>query len=113
MDKAFVVKRVAEKLWSTENAIDEAIAETSKLMGELVEGRKALQVPHLLTDEATMKIAASMAAMAEARKSMIEAHHALNETRLRLGVRTKMEIPHNSSAFHENNVVMGEQRQAR
>ncbi len=101
MEKVFVVKKVAEKLWSTENAIDSAIAEAAKLMGGLVEARQELQVSHIVTDAATTKIAESMAALAEARRAMIEAHHALNEAKLRIGVRTKLDGFGNSWAYHD------------
>ena len=92
MDKVFVVKRVAEKLWSTEEAIDAAIAETSRLMAELVDARKELKVSHSVTDGATARIAASMAAMAEARTAMMDAHNALTEAKLRIGVRTPVRM---------------------
>ena len=93
MDKVFVVKRVAEKLWSTEDAIDAAIAETSQLMNELLEARKELKVSHLVIDGSTTKLAASMAALADARKAMMDAHHELYEAKLRIGVRMDTGIP--------------------
>ncbi len=91
MDKVFTVKRVAEKLWTTENSIDAALADASMLMASLVEARKELNVTHSVTDAATGKIAASMSALADARKAMVEAHAALTEAKLRIGVRTKMD----------------------
>ena len=92
MDKVFVVKRVAEKLWATEDSIDAALANASKLMVGLVEAREELKVSHIVTDAATTKIAASLAALAEARKAMVEAHAELSEVKLRIGVRTKMDV---------------------
>ena len=91
MDKVFVVKRVAEKLWASEETIDAAIADASKLMAGLIEARQEMHVSATVTDAATSKIAQSMAALAEARKAMVEAHHALTETKLRIGVRTRMD----------------------
>jgi hypothetical protein len=92
MDKVFVVKRVAEKVASTEAAIDASIEETAGLMSGIIEARRDLQVSHIVVDPAVTKVAAAMNALAEARQAMIEAHHALYEVQLRLGVRrTTME----------------------
>lgn len=105
MEKAFVVKRVAEKLWATENAIDGALAETAQLMSGLVEARSELQVSHIVTDAATSRIAESMAALAEARRAMIEAHHALYEAKLRIGDRTRLDGFGNSKEHHREPTV--------
>jgi hypothetical protein len=93
MEKAFVVKRVAEKLWATENAIDEAIGQTSILMADVVTARKEVKAGAGLTEPATTKIIQAMSALSEARAAMLEAHEALEEVKLRLGVRTKMWKP--------------------
>jgi hypothetical protein len=94
VEKIFVVKGVAEKLWATEDAIDNAIAQTSSLMSGLIEGRRELNVSAVVTDQATSCIAESMKALADARKAMIEAHAALDEVKLRVGVRTRMDGGH-------------------
>ena len=91
MDKVFVVKRLAEKLWSTEDAIDGAIAQASGLLAAGVEARQELKVSALFGDEATSKVAEAVKALADARHAMVEAHNALSEDKLRLGVRTKMD----------------------
>ena len=95
MEKIFVVKRVAEKLWASENAIDAALESASLLMGDLITERRELDVSHVVTDAATAKIAEAMKAMADARTAMIGAHDALYEAKLRIGVRTKMDTSHN------------------
>ena len=105
VEKVFVVKRVAEKLWATEDAIDGAIAHAAQLMGGLVEARQELAVPHLLTDAATSKIAEAMNLLAQARHAMIESHGALHEARLRIGVRTRLEGPHDTFVYHDNKTV--------
>lgn len=90
MDKAFVVQGVANKLWATENAMDAAIAEASKLMGGLVEARQELNVSHIVIDPSVKKVAEAISAMSEARAALIDAHHAMAEAKLRIGVRTKL-----------------------
>jgi hypothetical protein len=104
MEKVFVVKRVAEKLWASEEAIDGALKSASTLMVGLVEAREELGVPHLVTDAATSKIAEAMALLAQARHAMIESHSALHEARLRIGVRTKLQGPHDTFNWHRDTV---------
>jgi hypothetical protein len=91
VEKVFVAKRIAEKLWATEEAVDGAIAEASGLMAGLVEARRELKVSAVVADEATSRIAEAVKAMAEARHAMIEAHKALDDVRVRVGVRVKMD----------------------
>jgi hypothetical protein len=90
MEKVFVVKRVANKLHGTEAAIDAAMVQAADLMADMVQARKDLRVSATVGSAATDKIMAALAALAEARTAMIEAHSELDQTRLRLGVRTKM-----------------------
>jgi hypothetical protein len=110
MDKVFVVKRVAEKLWATEDAIDAALARNAQLMNELVEARAELKVPHQVTDQAMTKIAEATALLAQARKTMLESHDALHEAKLRIGVRTKMDSVHNPWAKVREDDVAVERR---
>ena len=91
MDKVFVVKRVAEQLWATEEAIDDALARASGLMGGMIEARQELKVSALFGDAPTTKVAEAVKALADARHAMMEAHDALAEAKLRLGVRTRMD----------------------
>lgn len=90
MEKVFVVKRVASKLHGTEAAIDAAMVQVAEMMGELVQARKDLGLSATVAAGASAKIAAAVAALSEARTAMIDAHGELDQTRLRLGVRTKM-----------------------
>ncbi len=108
MDKVFVVKRVAEQLWRSEDAIDGAIGAASKLMGDIVDARRDLKIAHAVTDPATGKVANAIAAMAEARRAMIEAHEALTEAKLRIGVRTKMDGYHKAVVPADSKETPGE-----
>ena len=91
MDKVFVIKGVADKLWATEDAIDGALADASKLLGGIVDAGRELRIAHGTTDAAMNKVAEAIRTLAEARASVVEAHHELNEVKLRLGVRTKLD----------------------
>jgi hypothetical protein len=90
VEKVFVVKRVTSKLHGAEAAIDAAMVETAEMMAELVQARKDLRLAATVSATATAKIMAAMAALSEARTAMVEAHGDLDQTRLRLGVRTTM-----------------------
>ena len=90
MEKVFVVKRVAGKLHGTEAAIDAAMVQTAEMMAELVQARKDLRLSATVGAVVTTKVAAALAALSEARTAMVEAHGELDQTRLRLGIRTKM-----------------------
>jgi hypothetical protein len=90
MDKAFIVQRVANKVWSTEDAVDTAMAEAAALMGELVAGRQEMKVAASTTEKATADLVAAIAALQQARTALIEMHTELAEVKLRVGVRTKL-----------------------
>ena len=74
MERALVAQQVANKLFATENAIDNAIADASALVGELVKARQELGVSTVFADGAVV----------------LAAHAELEEAKLRVGVRTKM-----------------------
>ena len=91
METIFVVKRVAETLWAAEDRMDDAVQQASALMGDIVQARKDLGTSHLLWDASLAKVAEATSALAAARTAMMEAHHALYEVKLRLGVRQKLD----------------------
>jgi hypothetical protein len=90
MDKLQIAQGVADKLFATENSIDQSIADASRLMGELMEARRAMGVSAITGDATVSKVAAALTALAEARKSVVEAHGELAEVQLRVGIRTKL-----------------------
>lgn len=90
MDKAFVAQRVANKLWSAENTVDAAMAETAGLMAELTQARQELKFSAQTTEKATADLVAAIAALGQARAALVEMHDELSEVKLRLGIRTKL-----------------------
>lgn len=90
MEKAFVAQRVANKLFATENAIDAAMLEASEMMAEMLKARKELGFSATVGDQASAKLVEALTALGAARTAMVEAHGVLGETKLRLGIRTKM-----------------------
>ena len=70
--------------------MDAAILEATQLLGGMIEARQQIGFSAVLGSEAAAKIGAALNALTEARAAVVEAHNELAETKLRLGVRTKM-----------------------
>jgi hypothetical protein len=90
LDKTFVAQGVANKLFATEKAIDNALAEAAQLLGACAGARQELRMSAVVGDDATSKIAQTIATLAEARRSIVEAHRELDVVKTQIGIRTKM-----------------------
>ena len=90
MEKAFVAQRVAKKLFTTEAAVDGALAEAAELMSEMLKARQDVKVSMVFADDVQVKMVEAIKALSEARTAMVGVHNELNEAKLRLGIRTKM-----------------------
>jgi hypothetical protein len=91
MEKVFVAQRVARKLFTTEAAVDGALVEAAELMGEMLKARQDVNVSMIFADDVQVKMMEAMKALSEARTAMVGVHNELNEAKLRLGIRTKMQ----------------------
>ena len=91
MEKVFVAKRVASKLFSTEAAVDSAMVEASELMSEMLKARTDINMSLVFADDVQVKMMEALKALSEARSAMVGVHNELNEAKLRLGIRTKMD----------------------
>ncbi|TAL30829.1 hypothetical protein [Phenylobacterium sp.] len=92
MDKIFVAKRVAKKLFETEAAVDSAMVEASELMSEMLKARKDVNTSLVFADDVQVKMMEALKALSEARTAMVAVHTELNDAKLRLGIRTKMDF---------------------
>jgi hypothetical protein len=90
MEKVFVAKRVAKKLFETEAAVDGALVEAAELMSEMLKARKDVKTSLVFADDVQVKMMEAMKALSEARTAMVAVHNELNDAKLRLGIRTKM-----------------------
>lgn len=90
MDKIFVAKRVAKKLFETEAAVDGALVEAAELMTEMLKARTDVNTSLVFADDVQVKMMEAMKALSEARTAMVGVHNELNEAKLRLGIRAKM-----------------------
>lgn len=108
MEKAFVAQRVATKLFVTEDSVDTALAQATELMGDMLQARKDLGASLVFGDEAASKLIEAIKALGEARTAMVSVHNELNEAKLRLGVRTKMDTPAKFLMRQESRATMRE-----
>jgi hypothetical protein len=79
-DKIEVARTVADHLFKTEEAIDQAIACAAGLAGYMPLARQQLQVSAAVGQPAMEQVVAAMAMLADARRMMVEAHQSLAET---------------------------------
>lgn len=92
MEKIFVAKRVAQKLFETEAAVDGAMVEAAELMSEMLKARTDVNASLVFADDVQVKMMEAIKALSEARTAMVGVHNELAEAKLRLGIRTKLEI---------------------
>src|SRR5687768_9823890 len=91
MEKVFVAQRVARKLFATEAAVDGAMVEAAELLSEMLKARKDVNASLVFADDVQVKMMEAVKALSEARTAMVGVHNELNDAKLRLGIRTKMD----------------------
>jgi hypothetical protein len=106
MEKVFVAQRVANKLFATEAAVDGALVEAAELMSEMLKARQDVNVALTFADDSQAKLMAAIKALSEARTAMVAVHEELNEAKLRLGVRTKMDAQKPPSLAEQNQTTL-------
>lgn len=90
MEKVFVAQRVANKLFTTEAAVDGALAEAAELLSVMLAARKDVSASLVFADDVQVKLMEAMKSLSDARSAMVGVHQELGEAKLRLGIRTKM-----------------------
>lgn len=108
MEKVFVAQRVAKKLFSTEAAVDGAMAEAAELMSVMLAARKDVNASLVFADDVQVKMMDALKALSEARTAMVGVHTQLDEAKLRLGIRTKMGYENKMTQPQEVQVTMRE-----
>ena len=99
MEKVFVAKQVAAKLFATEASVDQALMDASEFMAEILKARKEVNTSLVFADDVQVKLMEAMAALSAARTAMVGVHNELAEAQLRLGIRTKMGIEDKPAHF--------------
>ncbi len=105
MDKVLVAQTVANRLFATENAIDTALMEASQLLQAMLQARQDLGLSAVVADKAPAQLSQAIAALTAARSAVVEAHGELEETKLRIGIRTKMIGYYKKLSVHEDTVT--------
>jgi hypothetical protein len=88
MKKALFARNITGKLHATENAVDVAILEASRLMQAMIEARQELGLSAVTGAAAVEKIAAAQAALQEARTAAVQGHAELKAVADQMHIRT-------------------------
>ena len=68
------------------------MVEAAELMSEMLKARQDVNVSLVFADDVQVKMMQAIKALSEARSAMVGVHSELNEAKLRLGIRTKMDF---------------------
>jgi hypothetical protein len=90
MDKALIAQTVANKLFATEDAVDAAIIEATKLLSGVIEARHDMRLSAVVTDDLSVKVTAALSALTAAQSAVVDAHNEMAALKLRLGIRAKL-----------------------
>ena len=82
-----VAQRVADQLFAVENAIDAALRGAAELTAALPKARADARLSAIVGQAALDRTAASLAALVEARRCIVEAHEQLDTVRGEIGLR--------------------------
>jgi hypothetical protein len=85
MKRTEAARAGAEKLMRAEAAIDAALRETAELMGLLPSLRLETRLSAVLGQDAVANLGETLAHIVSARRTIIEAHGALNTVRTQMG----------------------------
>lgn len=80
-------QKVAESLFAVEAAIDVALARAAELNAAIPIVRAELKLSAVVGQDAIDRAAESLSLLVKARRQMVETHHALEETRIQIGLR--------------------------
>jgi hypothetical protein len=78
--------KVAKVLHATEDAVDEAIVQASALAGTMPAARREAGLSAVVGQAAMDHVVTAMAALAEARRALVAAHHALSDVQGQIGL---------------------------
>ncbi len=110
MNKAEVIANVAGDLYSTEQALDEAIARATALVQSMIGTRTALNISPVLGAEAQTKAMEAITSLAAARHAVVACHEELAKDHRRMGWGVFMDIPKDKGTGTDRPPVIGEHR---
>lgn len=80
--------KVARELFALERAIDAALVQAAELSAVMPTATAEADLSAVVIQDAFERSAATFAALAQARRHVIETHHCLTETKVQIGLRT-------------------------
>lgn len=83
-----IARRVADQLFAAESAIDAALAQTAALAGVIPAVREDARLSALTGQGAIERAIETMAALGQARRSIVEMHKQLSITQKQIGLGT-------------------------
>jgi hypothetical protein len=86
MDRTRVVSAVAEDLFATEAAVEDALARAVLLMRRMVDARRSLGLSPTIGDPALQRVSAAVTALGEAQREIVRTHDELERVRQDVGL---------------------------
>lgn len=86
MDKTLVASAVAENLFATETAVEDALGQAVLLMRRMMDARRELGLPAMVGDPALRRVTAAVNALGEAQKEIVRTHGELEALRTEMGL---------------------------
>lgn len=86
MDKVLVASAVAESLFASETAVEDALARTVALMRRMMDARRALGLSVVDGDRAFQRVTAAVDALGDAQRELIRTHGELESLSRDLGL---------------------------
>lgn len=87
MDRVRIASAVAEDLFATETAVEDALTRTALLLRRMIEARRTLGLSVTAGDPALRRVAAVMEALGEAQSQIVLTHGELETLRRAIGLR--------------------------
>lgn len=86
MEKIEILHTVADELFATEKAVDDAIAQASDMLATLIQGRRDMNLSAVVGADAQAKVMDAIAAMGQARTAVVAAHADLAKVQRAVGL---------------------------
>jgi len=86
MDRVRVASAVADSLFATETAVEDALAQAVVLMRQMMDARRALGLSITVGDPALLRVTAAVDALGEAQREIVRAHGELETLGRTLGL---------------------------
>ncbi|WCT72538.1 hypothetical protein PQ455_12940 [Sphingomonas naphthae] len=83
-----IAQEVMDRLVSAERSTDQALIDTAELAATLLKARLKIEAAAEVGQDAFERIAATFAAHVEGRRSIVAAHQALAEVKVKMGLAT-------------------------